>query len=277
MSMLLRYFLLGFVILLIPFSRKIRNLIVFVFRNHSSKVPTKTIEEFIRHKEPNKKTKVLFIFPHPDDETMATGGLVRLMSKDKRFEVILVSLTAGEEGKELLVKETPVEIARIRREEFKKAIKNLGVKIFEIWDFQDTKVSEKSEEIKKKINEYIKLNEIDSVVTYEKSGMYGHPDHVALSKFVKEISEENKTIDVIYSTLTEKLEKAISIRTRIKNLELHDYETNVQPDFKIMVVPVFFSKLRAARAYKSQKLSHRKELWEEIFSMPFEYYTRRAE
>jgi hypothetical protein len=44
-----------------------------------------------------------------------------------------------------------------------------------------------------------------------------------------------------------------------------------------MVVPVFFSKLRAARAYKSQKLSHRKELWEEIFSMPFEYYTRRAE
>lgn len=275
--MLLRYFLLGFVILLIPFSRKIRNLIVFVFRNHSSKVPTKTIEEFIRHKEPNKKTKVLFIFPHPDDETMATGGLVRLMSKDKRFEVILVSLTAGEEGKELLVKETPVEIARIRREEFKKAIKNLGVKIFEIWDFQDTKVSEKSEEIKKKINEYIKLNEIDSVVTYEKSGMYGHPDHVALSKFVKEISEENKTIDVIYSTLTEKLEKAISIRTRIKNLELHDYETNVQPDFKIMVVPVFFSKLRAARAYKSQKLSHRKELWEEIFSMPFEYYTRRAE
>lgn len=271
MSVLFRYLLLILVLILLPFSRKIRNLIVFVFRNHSSKVPTKTIEEFGARKQ---VSKVLFVYPHPDDETMYSGGVIKLMTKSKEFEVFVISLSAGEEGKEIL-NETSEKVGAVRKKEFEKAMKYLGVKNYYVWDFPDTKIKQKADEIKKKLEEFIKENEIDSIVTYEKSGMYGHPDHVAGSKIVHEISEENKELKVFYSTLTEKLEKANATRQRIKDLELVDYEPNQKPEFKIMVLPSYFAKLRAARAYKSQKLSHKKELWEEIFSMPFEYYTTR--
>lgn len=272
MSIILKYVLLVIVVVLLPFSRKIRNLIVFVFRNHSLKVPTKTVEVFKARKQ---LSRVLFVYPHPDDETMHSGGVTHLMTKCKDFAVFVVSLSAGEEGKEILVNETSEKVAEVRRKEFEKAMKYLGVKNYYVWDFPDTKINQKSDEIKKKLEEFIKENEIDTIVTFEKSGIYGHPDHVALSKIVHEISEQNKELKVFYLTLTEKLEKAKSIRQRMKDLELVGYEPNQKPEFKVIVVHSYFAKLRAARAYKSQKLSHKKELWEEIFSMPFEYYTTK--
>ena len=132
-----------------------------------------------------KNKKVLVIFPHPDDETVMAGGLIqRLLSFSAK--VAVVCLTAGDQGK-IHVHGRGQSLGQIRRGEFISAVKRLDVENYEIFNFPDGKLKD-SPVWKPVVREYI--NHYDLVVSYDPSGVTGHPDHIALSLFLMKVAKE---------------------------------------------------------------------------------------
>lgn len=229
-------------------------------------------------KAKNKKvTNVLMVYPHPDDEVMSSGGLIRYLSKNKDFNLFVVSITKGEHGDEVL-KVPPELLGMIRSDEFAEALDILDVKHYETWDFTDGGMPDEEKEYKKKIIEFINKNNIDSIITYEKFGMYGHPDHISLSKVVNEIAKD-MNLKVLYSTLPTKILKRINLpktltyKDRVVELKI---DKIAEPEFKLNIIPVIYLHYRAAKRYQSQAFN-RKPLQFFVRSMiaNFEYYTTK--
>lgn len=224
-----------------------------------------------------EKENILFIYPHPDDETMMSGGLISRLARNNNVHV--VSTTRGENGIELLdVSEE--ELGDIRINEFKNAVKTLCAKIFEVWDFTDGGSDLQKEEMTEKILQYIDTNKIETVITYERSGVYPHPDHIALSEVVTEIKKERNDLKVIYSTLPKKIKDLAGMPTKIT---LRDREVLLadlhpcMPEFKVFVLFSNIKKYRAALCYKSQKLNASMPLWVQMLFLPYEYYSIECE
>lgn len=240
-----------------------------VFRIHDLKTTAVSLEVF---RNSPGKTNILVIYPHPDDETMASGGLINLISKRTDFELHVVTVTKGEKGKELL--DLPdKELAQIRTQEFFDAVSILEVKNAEAWDFPDGEINENKIDLKNRVLEYIERNKISTIVTYERTGIYGHKDHVALSKIIHEISRENRNIKVFYLTIPAKLEKLYNFPKHIKGLSLTKNTLCEKPEIRILKINTYFKQLKAAKAYKSQNLNHGIPLWLNFLIQPFEYFT----
>ena len=129
-------------------------------------------------KENNIK-KLLAIFPHPDDESYVSGGLFQVLHN---FEVNtkLICLTKGKKGKNFLKKG---DLGKIREQELKNASKILrpdaGLK---------NCVKEWRGLLIKKIINY----EPQVVLTFDYSGITGHPDHIVTCDEVLKIIKSLK-------------------------------------------------------------------------------------
>lgn len=111
--------------------------------------------------------KCLCICPHPDDESIAMGGLIAMSAK--LFDVIL--LTDGRKGfKELSEEET----IKIREEEFKNAMNTAGVSKYNLLNIPDKKLSDNFDLFKT-----IDIKEYDYI--FVPNIIDQHPDHKAVS------------------------------------------------------------------------------------------------
>src|SRR6185369_17181378 len=84
--------------------------------------------------------KYLFIFPHPDDETIACAATIKKLV-DAGEHVTVVSVTDGGAGEvkqeaEAMLKELG-SVSKLRRYEFAQAVEFLGVTETRILDFED--------------------------------------------------------------------------------------------------------------------------------------------
>lgn len=122
--------------------------------------------------------KILFIFPHPDDESFTVGGLI-ILARKLGIDTNVLCLTKGENGKTKHRKGKP--LAKRRKIEFKKACQILGVGKSWIIDCGDSQLKEDIVESEKIMKSYIKKVNPDLVVTYDRGGFTGHPDHIATS------------------------------------------------------------------------------------------------
>ncbi|MCA9386918.1 PIG-L family deacetylase [Candidatus Dojkabacteria bacterium] len=253
-------------LLLSLISGLIATYIFILLRYHDTSLPSLDL---------TSSKNILFIFPHPDDETMATGGLINSLSKIKNIHVI--STTHGENGIELLNLPSN-ELGNIRKKEFECVMKKLNVKKLEIWEFEDGDCEKAFIEIKNKVKEYINKNSIDTIFTFERTGLYPHPDHIILSKIIHEITKEKKDLQVVYSTLTKKLREKANLPTKLtyrdREVVLKDLDPSL-PQYKVFIFKSLYAKYRAAKCYKSQKLNGNMPLWLELFLMPVEYYTTK--
>jgi len=230
------------------------------------------IEKFISDCSKNNKLlahKVLFIYPHPDDETMATGGLIHKLSQNKKFKIKSITVTSGQKGDELL-KLSPMELSKIRKIELANALNILKIRDYEVWDFMDGNLKYENRELKLKLKKTFEDFKPDLVVTYERFGIYGHPDHIALSKAINEIYIESPTFKIIYSTISPKAFKE-------KKLPLHMAEEKSypeEPEYKLFINPLNnFVKFKAAKAHKSQSLGGANSLELSFIFTWFEYFT----
>ncbi|OLD51015.1 MAG: hypothetical protein AUI42_00600 [Actinobacteria bacterium 13_1_40CM_2_65_8] len=126
---------------------------------------------------------LLVVMAHPDDESMATGGLI-LRHTREGIEVNLICATRGEKGwggkppgarKE--------DLAQIRTDELEAAASALAITAYELWDYPDGGVevsdqSEITERIRRQISSYAPA----VVVGWGPDGVYGHPDHIAMGR-----------------------------------------------------------------------------------------------
>lgn len=137
--------------------------------------------------------KILYIFPHPDDESF---GPAPAISQQKRNgdEVCLLTLTKGEATKQrhrLGVNKR--EMGKIRHKEMKCVEEVLDLDDMTVWDFEDNALKEMDpRKLENAINAHIRQIQPDVVVTYAVHGVSGFEDHLVTHAVVKRVFCELK-------------------------------------------------------------------------------------
>jgi LmbE family N-acetylglucosaminyl deacetylase len=128
--------------------------------------------------------KVIFVYAHPDDETLASGGTIIKLAR-KGYAVKLITATRGEAGKsgDPNVKHPPEKMAVLRTAELKAAAEILGISEIFFLDYLDGTLKHISKKkLAAKILKILNLEKPDVVVTHDKHGGSNHPDHIAVSQ-----------------------------------------------------------------------------------------------
>jgi LmbE family N-acetylglucosaminyl deacetylase len=124
-------------------------------------------------RDPNHAPSLLAVFAHPDDESLAAGGLLAWCAS-LGGRVAVLCLTRGE-------LRVPDGDAGVRGRELAAAAAVLGVQDVLLRDFRDGYLSwEPADAIEAEIRAAIDLVAPDLIVTFDEDGLYWHPDHVAV-------------------------------------------------------------------------------------------------
>ena len=139
--------------------------------------------------------RLLVCLAHPDDEAFPVGGLLAQNVAEGR-QVRLVTTTLGEEGE--IRQEgaaTRDSLGEIRRIELACAVRALGLESHVVLDYRDSGmagwaanghprayVNAPEDEVVGQLVREIREFRPQVVLTFEPGGLYGHPDHIAVSK-----------------------------------------------------------------------------------------------
>jgi LmbE family N-acetylglucosaminyl deacetylase len=135
---------------------------------------------------------LLLVHAHPDDESVATGG-VMLRAHQAGHRVVLVTATRGEEGEIHNMDEATVRprLAEVRTEELRRSCEILQVDRQEFLGYRDSGMAGTPSnddpgsfhvaplaESAERLAVVLREERPDVVVTYTPDGTYGHPDHI---------------------------------------------------------------------------------------------------
>ena len=133
---------------------------------------------------PTSTLRLMTIGAHPDDETLGFGGVLAEAAA-RGIETHVLSATLGQRGWTGDEASNPglEALGRIRERELRDATRALGVTSVTILDHVDGEVADvPAEELVREIATAIRLARPDVVVTFGHDGVYGHPDHIAVSQ-----------------------------------------------------------------------------------------------
>ncbi|MYN66059.1 MAG: PIG-L family deacetylase [Acidobacteria bacterium] len=141
---------------------------------------------------------LLAVLAHPDDESIACGGLLAWCAH-LGVDVSLLCMTRGEHGRgstagsekgtlrsSLCVTrdehgESPGEVARKRRRELEAAARALGIGAVTLLDHEDGMLPWLAAgPLRSEIEGAIRVRRPEVVVTFDADGLYWHPDHIAV-------------------------------------------------------------------------------------------------
>jgi N-acetyl-1-D-myo-inositol-2-amino-2-deoxy-alpha-D-glucopyranoside deacetylase len=135
---------------------------------------------------------LLLVHAHPDDECVATGG-VMLRAHHDGHRVVLVTATRGEEGEIHNMDEAEIRprLGEVRTEELRRSAEILGVDRQEFLGYRDSGMAGTPSnddprsfhmahlaEAAERLAQIMREERPDVVVTYTPDGTYGHPDHI---------------------------------------------------------------------------------------------------
>ena len=119
---------------------------------------------------------LLAVFAHPDDESIAAGGLLALCS-DFGARVSLLCLTRGELDRG----EASARTGQLRATELRAAAAVLGLADPILLDYEDGMLSwTDAVALETDIRETVERVRPDVVVTFGEDGLYWHPDHITV-------------------------------------------------------------------------------------------------
>jgi LmbE family N-acetylglucosaminyl deacetylase len=189
--------------------------------------------------------KLILVFPHPDDEAYVSGGLLQL-AQQLSIKTKLICLTKG--GRGLIPEdiESVKKIKSIREEELKKSCSILGIDDYILWNYPDANLLKTKKEWSVKLKSEIKKDKSATLVTFDLSGITGHPDHLVLSEFI--IDFVNKSRD--------KYKLLLRVPDNQERLFFKDNEVLILAQKPSHVLNYSFStsfnKIKAIFAHKSQ-------------------------
>jgi LmbE family N-acetylglucosaminyl deacetylase len=136
---------------------------------------------------------LMAIFAHPDDETFGVGGTMAHYA-DRGIPITMVCATRGEVGEIAPgTGATPETLGAFREQELRDAMAILGVADVRFLEFRDSGMQGTPENddprclhraapdaVVEPLVRMIRERRPDIVVTWDESGGYGHPDHVAI-------------------------------------------------------------------------------------------------
>ncbi len=129
--------------------------------------------------------RLMCVLAHPDDESLGTGGILAKYAAEG-VHTCLVTATRGERGWNGPAEQNPglYELGRMRQEELSCASAILGLKELIFLDYIDGDLDQADpQEITAALVGHIRRICPQVVVTFDGSGVYGHPDHIAISQF----------------------------------------------------------------------------------------------
>jgi LmbE family N-acetylglucosaminyl deacetylase len=128
---------------------------------------------------------VLAVFAHPDDESLLAGGALAACAAAGR-RVAIVSMTRGERGpSELPEPVAGQSLGEVREAELAAAAHALGASSAECLDYVDGELADADEQrAGQELAALLERERPEAVITFSEEGLYWHPDHLAVSRFV---------------------------------------------------------------------------------------------
>jgi LmbE family N-acetylglucosaminyl deacetylase len=137
----------------------------------------------------------VILHAHPDDETIATGGIIAKAKRDGH-RIVLVVATAGEEGEPVPGVLADGELLGDRRvRETERAAAILGVDRVAFLGYRDSGMMGEPtndnpasfwqadlHDAATKLAQILREEGADLLVTYDEHGVYGHPDHIQVHR-----------------------------------------------------------------------------------------------
>ncbi len=132
--------------------------------------------------------RILYIFPHPDDESFGPAPVIKAQV-NQGHEVFLLTLTRGGATKVRHKLELSVsQMGEIRYQEMLKVAEVLQLKGMTVLDLPDDGLKEMDpREIEKLVEEHIKKIQPQIIVTYPVHGVSGFHDHLVTHAVVKRV------------------------------------------------------------------------------------------
>jgi LmbE family N-acetylglucosaminyl deacetylase len=177
--------------------------------------------------------KILYIFPHPDDESF---GPAPAMAAQKRagHEVYLLTLTKGEATKQRFrLGVSKEEMGKIRFKEMQCVEKVLELDDMTVLDLPDSGLKEMDpREIENVVKNHIKKIEPDVLVTYAVHGISGFEDHLVQHAVVKRVYCEMRDEGCNYlkrlAFFTHYSEKEVESKFHLSSSKLEEIDCWVQ-------------------------------------------------
>lgn len=134
----------------------------------------------------SKKRRLLFLFPHPDDESFACAGTMAKYS-ELGHHIYLVTATSGDKGKCGPYSITcQKELAVWREHELTNAIRCLGVSDLFLYRYPDGGLAQMDQNVlADRVLQTLLSMKPEIIITFPPDGVTGHPDHIALSLAVE--------------------------------------------------------------------------------------------
>ncbi|WP_069131264.1 PIG-L deacetylase family protein [Rhodohalobacter halophilus] len=132
--------------------------------------------------------KILYIFPHPDDESFGPAPAMHAQLR-QGHEVFLLTLTKGEATKQRFrLGVDKKEMGEIRFKEMKCVEQTLGLTGMTVLDLPDNELKQMDPiEIENTIEDHIRHIKPDVLVTYAVHGVSGFHDHLVTHAVVKRV------------------------------------------------------------------------------------------
>ena len=204
----------------------------------------------------HEDSRILVIMPHPDDEAIFIGGLLHKLTQ-AHIRTRVITMTAGEKSTLRYGLSVRDNLARVRKKELAHAFTILGISDFSILGFPDGGLEKLEKHIVEIITKEILLLKPTHIISLEPDGVYGHPDHIALTSYVKRAAK--KPIRLLYATVSPHYALPSASWMAKKK-----YITPLLPDIKLQLTPRdIITKLRALKAHRSQFVSP-------VYRLPFE-------
>ena len=133
--------------------------------------------------------KILAIFAHPDDESLACGATLARLA-DEGARVSLLCATRGEAGERTPGYSEDVALGTLRRGELHEAALQLGLDEVILLDHPDGELNGVDEALfRQEIVLALRHMRPDIVITFGADGLYWHPDHITVHERVTEAIE----------------------------------------------------------------------------------------
>lgn len=129
--------------------------------------------------------RLMCVLAHPDDESLGMGGILAKYAAEG-IETHLVTATRGERGWFGAEADNPglQALGQIREAELRAAADVLGLRDVHFLDYVDGELDQADpDEAIAKIVSHLRRVRPQVVVTFDPSGAYGHPDHIAICQF----------------------------------------------------------------------------------------------
>lgn len=128
--------------------------------------------------------KLMSILAHPDDESLGTGGILAKYATEG-VETYLITATRGERGwfGPPANDPGPQALGQIREAELQAAAGILGLQEVVFLNYWDGELDQaRPDEAIAQIVTHLRRVRPQVVVTFDPGGIYGHPDHIAISQ-----------------------------------------------------------------------------------------------